>query len=152
MADSFVQVAPDSTGKKVDTSQLVDGANTVERQRVVLGDNLDVNALARINSDGELQVEGAVLFIMLQLLAEIRDKLPRLDANDRLVTNPSEVAPATTPVSGTLTAVTTVTTAADLTRLNTMGASATTARVTDAIPIHMGNIGALHIYNNIVVT
>lgn len=152
MADSFVQVAPDSTGKKVDTSQLVDGANTVERQRVVLGDDTDVNSLARVTSDGELVVEGSAIAMMLMLLAEIRDKLPRLDANDRLVTNPSEIAPATTPVSGSLTTVTTVTTAADVTRLNSMGAAAATARPTDAIPIHLGNMGALHIYNNITVT
>lgn len=36
MADGLVQVAPDSTGKKVDTTEIVVGANTVERQRVVI--------------------------------------------------------------------------------------------------------------------
>lgn len=34
MSDSFVRVPPDSTGRKVETEQLVVGANTVERQRV----------------------------------------------------------------------------------------------------------------------
>lgn len=149
MADSFVQVAPDSTGKKVDTSQLVDGANTVERQRVVLGDDADVNSLARVTSDGELVVEGSAIAMMLMLLAEIRDKLPRLDANDRTFVQLSE---NTTGTLGAVTTVTTLTTAADLTRLNSMGAAAATARPTDAIPIHMGNMGALHIYNNITVT
>lgn len=38
MADGFVQVAPDSTGKKVDASELTVNAQTVERQRVVIGD------------------------------------------------------------------------------------------------------------------
>lgn len=36
MADQYVQVAPDSTGKKIDNSELVVGANTVERQRIVV--------------------------------------------------------------------------------------------------------------------
>lgn len=33
MSDSFVQVPVDSTGKKIDSEQLVVGANAVERQR-----------------------------------------------------------------------------------------------------------------------
>jgi hypothetical protein len=37
MADGFVQVAPDSTGKKVDNEEITTGAGTVERQRVRLG-------------------------------------------------------------------------------------------------------------------
>jgi len=39
MADGIVQLAPDSTGKKVDTSEITVGANTVERQRIVISDN-----------------------------------------------------------------------------------------------------------------
>jgi hypothetical protein len=34
MTDAFIQVAPDSTGKKVDNEELTVGANTVERQRI----------------------------------------------------------------------------------------------------------------------
>lgn len=37
MSDGLVQVAPDSTGKKIDTTELTVGANTVERQRVIIG-------------------------------------------------------------------------------------------------------------------
>lgn len=33
MADAFIQIPPDSTGKKVDTEELTVGVNTVERQR-----------------------------------------------------------------------------------------------------------------------
>lgn len=36
MADAYVQVAPNSTGSKVDTTQLTVGANTVDRQRFVV--------------------------------------------------------------------------------------------------------------------
>ena len=35
--DSFIQTPPDSTGKKVDNVELVVGANTVQRQRFVVG-------------------------------------------------------------------------------------------------------------------
>lgn len=36
MGDSYVQANPDSTGKKIDTTELDVGLNTVERQRIVL--------------------------------------------------------------------------------------------------------------------
>lgn len=48
MADGYVQVAPDSTGKKIDNSELTVGSNTVERQRVVLGDDAEGAALALV--------------------------------------------------------------------------------------------------------
>lgn len=35
MANSFIQVDPDSTGKKVDTEETTVGANTVERERQI---------------------------------------------------------------------------------------------------------------------
>ena len=38
MAESYVQLQPDSTGKKIDTAELTVGGNTVERQIVVLAD------------------------------------------------------------------------------------------------------------------
>jgi hypothetical protein len=40
MADGFVRVAPDSTGKKLDTSEVTraDGTTVVERERVVISD------------------------------------------------------------------------------------------------------------------
>jgi hypothetical protein len=47
MANQYVQVAPDSTGKKVDTGELTVGANTVERQRIVIAsDTVDVGLAA----------------------------------------------------------------------------------------------------------
>ena len=38
MADGVVGLQPDSTGKKVDTSELIVGTNTVERQRINIAD------------------------------------------------------------------------------------------------------------------
>lgn len=38
MADGVVGLQPDSTGKKVDTSELIVGINTVERQRINIAD------------------------------------------------------------------------------------------------------------------
>jgi hypothetical protein len=53
--DSFVQVNPDSTGKKVDTSEItrLDGT-IVERQRIVLVDpltstNVEVNVIDKLD-------------------------------------------------------------------------------------------------------
>jgi hypothetical protein len=48
MADGIVQVQPDSSGKKVDTSELTVNAQTVERQRVVLSDDATAAGLAKV--------------------------------------------------------------------------------------------------------
>jgi len=65
MADGVIQVAPDSTGKKVDTSELTVNAQTVERQRVVLADPTSPTGLAPVTAaNGALvdvsRVQGAV--------------------------------------------------------------------------------------------
>jgi len=49
MADGFVQVPPDQSGKLIDTSQIVDGSGlTVQRQRVAIGDQFTANSLAAV--------------------------------------------------------------------------------------------------------
>lgn len=50
MADGLVQVPPDSTGKKVDTTELTVGANTVERQRVHLAGSAAAALVDPLNS------------------------------------------------------------------------------------------------------
>jgi hypothetical protein len=50
MGDQFVQVAPNSTGAKVDTSELAVGANTVERQRIVTADPTDAAGLGVVTN------------------------------------------------------------------------------------------------------
>jgi|SRR6266581_450739 len=56
MADSFVQVAPDSTGKKLDTAQLTqDAGDIVQRQRAIIADNTNVDNFATV-TEQSLQV------------------------------------------------------------------------------------------------
>jgi hypothetical protein len=50
MANQVVQVPPDSTGKKIDVSELTVGANTAQRQRVVLADDATAAALAAVTN------------------------------------------------------------------------------------------------------
>lgn len=50
MADAYVQVQPDSTGKKVDTSQLTVAATTVERQRIIIADTADSAGLVPVTA------------------------------------------------------------------------------------------------------
>lgn len=54
MTDSFVEIAPDSTGKFIDTAQLTVNATTVQRQRMVLGDNTTAANYAIVDSAGRL--------------------------------------------------------------------------------------------------
>jgi hypothetical protein len=89
------------------------------------------------------------------ILLAILEKMPRVDVNDRLMVNPSESTANVVVSSGTVTTVSTVTaltTAADLTRLNNMGTSGITSKPADAVPLHLSNAGAMHIYNNILVS
>lgn len=73
MSDGVVQVLPDSTGKKIDSSELVVGTNTVERQRIVQADpNLPGN-LSNITIDGEVWVGGpALVDLLTAVLVELR--------------------------------------------------------------------------------
>lgn len=76
------------------------------------------------------------------VLLAILEKMPRVDAADRLIVNHESA----------LSTITTLTTAADLTRLNNMGTSGITSKPADAVPLHLSNAGAMHIYNNILVS
>jgi hypothetical protein len=54
MADSFIQVRPDSTGKKVDTEELTVGANVVQRQRVEIAGS-DAAELAVVKNAPQIE-------------------------------------------------------------------------------------------------
>lgn len=56
MTDGVVRVAVDGLGAKIDASELTVGANTVERQRVVLADDAGATAMASIFPAGFLRV------------------------------------------------------------------------------------------------
>ena len=56
MADGYIQVPPDSTGKKIDTSEITVGANTVERHRVNITDPVTASAMAPVTSSGGMLV------------------------------------------------------------------------------------------------
>jgi hypothetical protein len=74
MADQYVQVSPDSSGKKIEVSEITrsDGV-VVERQRVVLGDASLPSALANVDLSGNLQVHSdALLTVLSQILGQLR--------------------------------------------------------------------------------
>jgi hypothetical protein len=48
MADGYIQVYPDSTGKRIDASELTVNALTVERQRMALADNTGAANVAAV--------------------------------------------------------------------------------------------------------
>ena len=61
MADQIIQVAADSSGKKVDCSELTVGANTVERQRVVLAADATAAGLAAVQTGDSAGTEYALV-------------------------------------------------------------------------------------------
>jgi len=52
MADGFVAVAPDSTGKIIDTTELVVGTKAVERQRINIADPANPLAIQSVTAPG----------------------------------------------------------------------------------------------------
>jgi hypothetical protein len=79
----YVQVPADSSGKKVDTSELIRGSDsaTVERQNVVITDASDELGRARVTGEdgrGALSAGGDVVTLLIKqngMLEEIRDLL-----------------------------------------------------------------------------
>lgn len=97
-----------------------------------------------VDADNPLPVDmGTVIY----LLAAILDKLPRIDANDRLIVNASEISPASTPVSGTV-SVSTVTSVTAVAGINSIG---TNLAVVNAVPMHLANAGANYLYDRITL-
>lgn len=84
------------------------------------------------------------------LLAEIKEKMPRVDTADRLLVSHAESNPTVSLAAAQTLA--TLTTLVDLTRLNNFGTSGVTSRPADAIPMHLANAGTMHIYDNIKVS
>jgi hypothetical protein len=86
MADGLVQVAPDSTGKKIDTSEIIVGANTVERQRIVVADPTTAAAMAAvINTDPASTVYGIAT-------RSIQRQVPTYTAVYRLAARPYAIS------------------------------------------------------------
>ena len=48
IVDGYVQVAPDSSGKKIDNSVVTVGGNTAYRERVNVADPVEADGLARV--------------------------------------------------------------------------------------------------------
>jgi hypothetical protein len=100
---------------------------------------------------GQEDTQQQVLDNITMLLSAILEKLPRVDANDRLLVNTAEQGNVTVALAAAQT-LATLTTANDLLRLNNLGTAGVTSRPADAIPLHLSNAGAMHIYDNIKVT
>lgn len=82
-----------------------------------------------VDADNPLPVDmGTVIY----LLAAILDKLPRIDANDRLIVNASEI---NAPVS--VVAV-----------MNSLGTNSAPA---NAMPMHLANAGSNYLYDRITL-
>ena len=80
---------------------------------------------------------------MLYFITAMLDKMPRLDANDRMLVNLTDM----TNTLGTVTTVSTVTTVTNMTNLNNFsGGNANFA------PYHFSDSAVCRIYNNIQVT
>ena len=61
MADQYIQLATDGAGKKVDVSELTVNAQTVQRQRVCIGDNTGATQFADVSTSAPGYTEAALV-------------------------------------------------------------------------------------------
>jgi hypothetical protein len=140
MADNVV-TNPGSGGATFATDEI----GGVHYPRTKLAHGADGQA-TDVSSASPLPVaaDEATMATVVLLLSMILEKLPRVDGNDRVMVNASEVANAASPVtvsSGT------VTTVSSVTGMSNLGAS---ARPADAIPMHLSMAAASYIYDRII--
>lgn len=99
MANNFVQVPPDSTGKKVDTAEVVIAGQTVERQRIVVADPSGTNPDVRPTATGAVPVDGSAVTQPVSGTVAVSN-LPGTQPVSGTVAVSN--FPATQPVSGTV--------------------------------------------------
>lgn len=88
--------------------------------------------------------QGELLFAAAYYLSAILERMPRVDANDKLLVSHAESNPTVSiAASQTLATLTTAGT------LQNLGAA---SRPADAVPMHLANVGALHLYDRLFAT
>lgn len=106
------------------------------------------NAFENVATESGQLSQEEVLNGMLAVLSAMLETLPRVDANNRVLVNASEVNPtvaiAASQTLGTVTTVSTVTTMSNMTNIGGRDAS--------NMAFAFANAGTLHIYNNITVS
>lgn len=111
--------------------------------------------MALQNVFGDVSLEATQKELLAQctlLLTAILDRLPRVDANDRVVINSSDQGNVTVALAASQT-LTTLTTCSTVTSVTTL-ANQTNIGGKDAsnVPTAISNQGVMHIYNNILVS
>lgn len=96
-----------------------------------------------VNAFGDLSLEETQQAV-LYLLALMSDKMARLDTADRMTVNVETGA-----ITASIAASQTLATVTAVTALQNLGAA---SRVTDLIPHNVAQMGALHLYNNVIVS
>lgn len=81
MADGYIQVAADGSGKKVDNAEITRADGTVvERQRVVQADNDDVGPMVTVGGEAGRGEARAQDRSVRDLLQDIHETLRRIEA------------------------------------------------------------------------
>lgn len=87
MSDGYIQVPPDSTGKRTETTELTrsDGV-VVERQRIAIGDGKGEPFFLQVNSQGQLvaTIDQSEVLTELKRIAFLLEQLTgvRVSAKD----------------------------------------------------------------------
>lgn len=146
MTDAFVQLNPDSTGKRVDTSELVVASNTVERQRMVVADDTDpaglshvTNSVPGVSDYGQVTrpvINSQDLFDLTTALWQLISAMPRRDTAGRVIVNTGDQGS-----QGNILGI-----------ISTVNSLGTSSKFADAMPLHVSNAATVTLYQNIIVS
>ena len=144
MADDYVQVAPDSTGKKIDNTTETTGAGTVERQRVSVAAAGSNNQLA-IDANGALSVSAnTVTAGTVTVLASTITSIPSLTVT---AMNAGTVTAATVTSMPNLTVGASTITSMPAVSVSAGTVNVNAATITAALPTGTNILGGFKLYD-----
>jgi len=73
MSDGFVRVPQDSNGKRIDTSEITVGSNTVERQRIIFADPSNPSGLTAVLNASPAVDDFGVVTRQIPTIAPVSD-------------------------------------------------------------------------------
>lgn len=126
---------------EVAVSNFTDNALTDAQLRVAPVETSDATLATIQNS---LNTLNETIVVLLSVMIE---KMPRIQANDRLLVDLAETS------LGSVSSISTLSNVTNLANLQSIGSSTfNVTKAADGIPTHLSNAGAMHLYNNIIVS
>ena len=122
MSDTFVQILPNSTGAKIDCSQVTVGGQSVDRQRINTADPTDPNAIAGVTATSAMEALASSAYGALANVPMVKDVAEAIKQMSRIMGRTLSLAmnPSTGELRALISTVTSVATVTSVTGVTTL--------------------------------